>query len=114
MPSRLQLLFERYLKRECSPQEVEELIILLQRADAEERLDEPMKKLWEALRNDNVQYDVDWNKMYSSIVESQEHADMVIKRSVSPGRRVLVVVAALVVVAGVSLLWFLYAGSSPT
>lgn len=112
MPARLQLLFERYLKRECSPREVEELIILLQRAEAEEQLDEPMKKLWESLRNDGVQYDVDWNKMYNSIVESQEHADMVIKRSVSPSRRVYLVVAAIVIITGFSLLWFLYPGPS--
>jgi ferric-dicitrate binding protein FerR (iron transport regulator) len=87
-------------------------VSLLQRAEAEEQLSEPMKALWESLISNPVEYDVDWNKMYNSIVESQEHADMVIKRSTSRSRSIYFAAAILILIAGSSLIWFLYSTSS--
>ena len=47
---RLTELFDRYLRRDLAPAEVEEFVSLLGQADAEELLTEPMRRVWEELR----------------------------------------------------------------
>jgi ferric-dicitrate binding protein FerR (iron transport regulator) len=71
---RLQELFDRYLRRETTSSEVQELVILLGQADAEQALSEPMRRLWEELKGQSVEYPVDWDKMYRQI--SQVEADL--------------------------------------
>jgi ferric-dicitrate binding protein FerR (iron transport regulator) len=71
---RLQELFDRYLRRETTSAEVQELVILLGQANAEEALSEPMRKLWEEMKGQPVEYPVDWDKMYRQV--SQVEADL--------------------------------------
>ena len=69
---RLQLLFSKYLQRSCTAEEVEELIGLLQEANAEEGLSGPMEALWQKLKEDPTEYPVDWDKMYGMIRQTEE------------------------------------------
>jgi len=64
---RLRELFDRYLRRDLSPAEVQELVSLLGQADAEEALSGPMRQLWEELRSRPVEYAVDWDRMYRQV-----------------------------------------------
>ena len=64
---RLQELFDRYLRRRCAPEEVTELVALLEQADASEVLTEPMLLLWEELKASEAEYPVDWERMYERI-----------------------------------------------
>jgi ferric-dicitrate binding protein FerR (iron transport regulator) len=70
--SRLQLLFEKYLQRRCSPNELKELIGLLQQAEADDNLSTDMQELWDQLKADTTSYDVDWENMYDSIRAAKE------------------------------------------
>lgn len=81
--TRLSLLFDKYLQKKCSPQEVEELIALLQHDDAANTLNEPMKILWEELKRSEAVYHVDWNRMYNSLISRQERADILLKKATS-------------------------------
>lgn len=69
---RLQILFSKYLNRNCSPQEVVEMIALLNSTQADEIADPPMRHLWEQLKKDTTAHNVDWKRMYASIVLSAE------------------------------------------
>jgi ferric-dicitrate binding protein FerR (iron transport regulator) len=69
---RLESLFIKYLQRRCEPGEVEELAGLLQQADAEKALDGPMKALWTQIRDQQVEYPVDWDKMYETVSNTEE------------------------------------------
>jgi ferric-dicitrate binding protein FerR (iron transport regulator) len=71
---RLKELFQKYLERDINPAEVEELVLLLGRADAEEALSGPMLALWEELKTRPVEYPVDWERMYRQV--SQVEADL--------------------------------------
>jgi ferric-dicitrate binding protein FerR (iron transport regulator) len=93
--SRLRFLFTKYLQRQCSPGEVEELVFLLQQADAEEALSEEMELLWEEIRKDKVQYEVDWDKMYSSVVNTEKETDTIINRATSKTRWPYFAIAAV-------------------
>jgi transmembrane sensor len=73
---RLQFLFAKYLQRSCSPQEVEELVNLLDEAQAEETLSEPMRLAWEELKNEETRYDVDWDKMYATVAASTDYPEI--------------------------------------
>jgi len=69
---RLRELFDRYLRRDLPPVEVEELVSLLGQADAEEALSAPMRRLWEELRSGQVEYGVDWDRMYKRVSQAGE------------------------------------------
>ncbi|HTI07228.1 MAG TPA: FecR domain-containing protein [Puia sp.] len=83
----LQQLFSKYLQRRCTPEEVEELITLLQRADAEESLNGPMLALWEQLKDDKTQYPVDWDKMYGVLRRTEEDLLSLHQRRARPFHR---------------------------
>jgi ferric-dicitrate binding protein FerR (iron transport regulator) len=101
---RLQELFDLYLQRRCGPEEVVELVALLERADAAEVLTEPMRRLWEEVKANQLAYPVDWERMYARV--SQVEDDLVLLNR--PGRRfgwrVAVAASVAVVVAG-TILW---------
>src|ERR1700761_8895682 len=82
---RLLELFTRYVERRCEPQEVAELISLLEQGDAADALTEPMYQLWEELKGRPVQYNVDWDRMYNRI--SQVEADLSVLRRGRDRRR---------------------------
>jgi ferric-dicitrate binding protein FerR (iron transport regulator) len=69
---RLKELFQKYLERDSNPAEVEELVLLLGRADAEEALSGPMLALWEELKMRPVEYPVDWERMYRQVSQVEE------------------------------------------
>jgi transmembrane sensor len=77
---RLQFLFAKYLQRSCSPQEVEELVNLLGQAEAEESLSEPMRLVWEELKNKETVYGVDWDRMYVAVTNSEDFPEILANR----------------------------------
>ena len=85
---RLQELFSRYLQRDCQPAEVEELVMLLGQADAEEALSAPMRHLWEELQVRPVEYTVDWDSMYSQVSRVDEDLSVLKRRRMALVRRI--------------------------
>jgi ferric-dicitrate binding protein FerR (iron transport regulator) len=69
---RLKELFSRYLQRDIQPAEVEELVLLLGQADAEEALSGPMRHLWEELMAKPAEYPLDWDRMYRQVSQVEE------------------------------------------
>jgi ferric-dicitrate binding protein FerR (iron transport regulator) len=109
---RLQELFSRYLQRRCTAAEVEELTGLLQQADAEEVLTEPMRALWEELRVSRTEHSVDWDKMYERISRTEEDLYTLNRRrqkSFHIGRRAggWVAAAAVLLVLATTAYWAL-------
>lgn len=104
---RLHLLFAKYLQRSCSPEEVEELIGLLQHGKAEESLGGPMEALWQELKEEDGEYPIDWNKMYGVISQTEE--DLVYlsqRRKNRVSRRSLQVAAAVLLLVLSSILYW--------
>jgi transmembrane sensor len=98
---RLQELFARYLERRCEPGEVAELIALLECADAADILTPPMRRLWEELRTDAVEYPVDWDKMYRRVSQVEDGLSILNRRwKVRKIARSLAVAAGVLLVAG--------------
>lgn len=64
---RLKELFDRYLRRDLLPSEVEELVLLLEEANAEEVLSEPMLRLWEQMKSGPGDHAVDWDRIYRRV-----------------------------------------------
>lgn len=97
--SRLQTLFTLYQQRRCTAAEVEELIRLLQEADAEDALSGPMQELWEQFRQHTTEYPVDWDKMYGEVSRSEDDLYTLRRRRALPLRRWIYPVAAALVLA---------------
>jgi transmembrane sensor len=68
---RLRILFGKWLERQCDESEVRELIILLQKADTEEVLAEPMEVLWEQVKQESIQYPVDWEQICKNVMQAE-------------------------------------------
>ncbi|HEY9261685.1 FecR family protein [Chitinophaga sp.] len=64
---RLSLLFDRYLRRACTPDEVKELVSLLQDPAAAETLSPAMAALWERIREEDFSYPVNWQQVYETV-----------------------------------------------
>ena len=77
---RLRELFDRYIRRDLPPFEVEELVSLLGQADAEEALSEPMRRLWEEMRSGPGEYAVDWDRMYGQVSQADEGLSVLSER----------------------------------
>lgn len=84
---RLKELFDRYLRRDLQPAEVEELVQLLQRADAEETLSGPMLAVWEELKARPAEYAVDWERMYREVSQVEDELSMSMRRRRRGGLR---------------------------
>ena len=98
---RLQILFSKYLDRSCSPQEVEEMIALLNKTQADDIIDPPMRLLWEQLKNDTTHHDVDWNRMYNAITRTTDEVMILPER----GKRWRMAAAILLPVLGIGIYW---------
>jgi transmembrane sensor len=105
---RINFLFEKYLAQQCSFREVEELVALLQQAEAEQALSGQMKKIWDDLRFDQTEYEADWSGMYHSIINSQQHADHVLRRATHKSKIRYHIAAGIVLVFSVAA-WFFIA-----
>jgi transmembrane sensor len=97
--TRLHELFDRYLQRRCAPEEVAELVALLERADAAEALEGPMLRVWEELKANPIDYPVDWERMYARIGQVEEDISVLSRPRV--GWRLVVAASLLVVVGGI-------------
>jgi ferric-dicitrate binding protein FerR (iron transport regulator) len=109
---RLRELFDRYLRRGLTPAEVEELVSLLGRADAEAALSEPMARIWEELKSRPVEHRVDWGRMYRQVSQSVEGFSVTGERVSGVGRRRVlwswqVVGAVFLGLAGLAAYWSL-------
>lgn len=102
--TRLLELFDRYLRRRCTPEEVAELIALLERADAAEALAEPMLRVWQDLKASKAEYPVDWDRMYARIGQVGDDLSMLHRRRSGGWWRVAVAASVVFVVAG-AILW---------
>jgi len=94
---RMHHLFQKYLRNQCSAEELEELISLLNDMQDDE-LDAPMKALWERSKENNRDKHVDWNKMLNAVVNSEESLVTINQTKRSNFRRLWINVAAAVVV----------------
>lgn len=86
---RLAALFDKWLDRRCSPDEVTELIERLSAHDDASGLTPRMAELWEQLSAQQVKYPVDWDKHFTEITR-QPRSDVRVK----PTRRIYRTVAA--------------------
>jgi transmembrane sensor len=102
--TRLQELFDLYLQRRCEPEEVAELVALLERADAAEVLSEPMRRLWEEMKVNQMAYPVDWERMYARVRQVEDDLVVLRKSGWRDAWRVAVAASVAIVVAGV-ILW---------
>ncbi|MBX2923569.1 MAG: FecR domain-containing protein [Chitinophagaceae bacterium] len=108
---RINELFEKYLGKECTPEEVRELVKLLQKAEAEPALDERMKMIWDTLRNNEQHFDVDWKKMYKAIVSSQQQTEHLIKTATRKNRLFLKSAAAVLFIIISAAVGFYFLGN---
>lgn len=65
--ARLNLLFEKYVRRECTHKEVEELVLMLKEINSEEALGPQMLELWEKVKHEEKEHPVDWPRIYEQI-----------------------------------------------
>ena len=86
---RLEALFDKWLARRCSPDEVTELIELLTDRDKASGLTPRMAELWEQFSAQQVKYPVDWDKHFTEITR-HPRSDVRVK----PTRRIYRTVAA--------------------
>jgi transmembrane sensor len=95
--ARLQFLFSKYLNRSSTPEEVAELVALLQQPEADEAISGPMESLWIELRENKAQCGVNWDKMYGIL--SQTEADLVYlnQRRNTGARKTFIRVAAVAI-----------------
>jgi len=106
--SRLRFLFAKYLQRQSTPEEVEQLVLLLQQADADEALSEEMELLWEETGKDKTQYEVDWDKMYSSVITNEKETDVIIHRATSKIRwPYYVIIAVFISLLSLTAYWLM-------
>ena len=71
----VRLLFAKYLRKECSPQEFEEMLTWLVAMDEEEKnkLSAPLKELWDqamAEKLPSTAEQVDWDRVFNRVVNS--------------------------------------------
>lgn len=64
---RVKLLFHKYLANDCSPEEVEELILLLQEEQSSGALTNDMRALWDHLPENTPLKHVNWDVMLEQI-----------------------------------------------
>ena len=104
---KLQSLFSKYLERSCTPEEVKELIGLLQAAKGEETLTEQMEALWQEIKEDPSEYPVDWDKMYGMIRQTEEDLIVLNQRRNTQVRRnwTQAAAAALILLLSSAFFW---------
>src|SRR5579872_4372247 len=109
---RLRELFDRYLHQSLLPAEIGELVLLLERADAQDILSEPMRQVWEELRNRQVDHKVDWDKMLREMSRALPRGTQTSSENMARRRATLrevwgwrVVAAFFFILAGIAAYW---------
>ncbi len=107
-PHRLPFLFDKYLRKQCSKAELEELIGLLYDTNAAALLDPSLQALWQKFREDKTAHAVDWDKMYNAIVKPEPEPAMPVWEKRRPLRRTrYAVAAALMLLTAGAVYWYL-------
>ena len=112
----VRLLFDKYLRKECSAGEFEEMMTWLVAMDEEEknRLSAPLKELWDkamAHQLPSTADQVDWDRVYNKVVNVGEQDSSIPIDINQPGRIGWKRIAVAVVLFGVLIsasLWYLY------
>lgn len=71
---RLETLFEKWLARQCSSDEVAELVDLLRREPKETLISPQMEELWTRVGAEERSYPVDWDQLYARITSVPQEA----------------------------------------
>jgi transmembrane sensor len=71
--TRIQQIFDKYLLRRCSAEELRELGLLLSETTAEEQLSPALQQLWQRVKDQGIQYPVDWEMMYAQIIAAEQN-----------------------------------------
>ncbi|HEY4154137.1 MAG TPA: FecR domain-containing protein [Puia sp.] len=100
--SRLNYLFEKYLHRLSSAEEVEELVRLLQLDQPPGALRDRLSDLWESVKEEPVPDTVDWENMYQTVIHSEERLPVIRERK---NRTWLKIAAALFILVSGSVLY---------
>ncbi len=113
-PYRLPFLFDKYLQKQCTSEEVAELANLLQTAEAESLLTEPMLAVWQHIKDAGTEYPVDWNTMYNVISSTQAKPGAYVhsRKFYATPFFLKSVAALLILFAGIGIYWYVdkYAG----
>lgn len=105
--ARIQYLFDKYLRKICTPTEVEELVDLLQDKESAELLTPRMYEMWDKLKHEDTGYPVDWQSMYDIIAKSRTRMTKYRIR-----RRMILyaaAVAAILILSGIWRFWYHHA-----
>lgn len=99
----IRYLFDKYLRRSCTADELNRLLQLLRKEADADALTPQMKKIWEQLKGDQ-QYQVDWEQLYEKLRKKEEqHHPIQFKI-----RKLAAAAAVLLLIAGASLLWYFH------
>jgi len=111
---RLQHLFQKYLRNECSEDELVELTQMLNEMDDDE-LDAPMKALWERSKDKVAEHNVDWEKMLHEVTGSEESLVIVNQTKKRNFRRLwfnVAAAAAILIFISIGINYYLYQRNS--
>ncbi|MFT3935846.1 MAG: FecR domain-containing protein [Chitinophagaceae bacterium] len=103
--TRLQLLFAKYLQRNCTPQEVEEMIQLLQEADAADILNNQLQALWQQQKDQPALPGPDWDKIYAGIINTKETTPLLPLQRRQTNWKRYAAAAVLIPLIGISAYW---------
>ena len=89
--NQIQIIFEKYIARQCSPSEFNELLAWITTiSEAEsDNLEKPMKLLWEEAKAGRLPSSadlVDWDRMYEKLIHHQENAAVISLKTSHIGR----------------------------
>lgn len=107
---RLQHLFQKYLRNECSEPELVELTHLLNEMEDDE-LDAPLKALWERSKDKTSGQHIDWDQMLQEVKASEDNLITLGQNKTRHHRRLWLNVAAAAIVLiclSVGLNYYLY------
>jgi ferric-dicitrate binding protein FerR (iron transport regulator) len=103
--TRLRFLFDKYLQKRCSPEELEELLLLLHEDHARDSLDSRLKELWGEIHAEDISNPVDWATMYQTVIHAEERLPL-FRTSRTP--TVLKIAALLILTIGLFDYWYAY------
>lgn len=102
----LPYLFDKYLRKACSPDEVKELMHLLQEEEMQDLLTPQMEKIWHQLKEQQNSYPVNWYQMYDTITgERATKKKWLSAKWSKPGWKVAATITVLIMLGG-GMLWY--------
>ena len=103
---RIGFLFEKYIRKECTPQELEELIIWMEGVGEAESgdLSGPLLELWNEAKEGKLVSSadrVDWDRVYDHVMESDRKGSHALSSRLGHTRRRWIRIAAAAIVTGI-------------